>query len=731
MPINPEQQFKQLLRDLFQLDHTDLDFGIYRILNLRSAHVEKFIDEKLPAKLQEVRTKLASRGLEDVQAQLEAAQKNLKDNFQVDFDADGDLQAKADQYGQLALFKEPYNKYLEAKEQLQAVQISAEFEKNIYNELYRFFQRYYDGGDFVTKPRAGDNAYMIPYNGEEVKLYWANHDQYYIKTGDNFKNYVFTNGIATPNQDVTVEFRLKEAETAQNNNIEDKDRRFVPTEDFFQWDAESRTLNLWFRFTKPTPEEKEKWGDKQDVKSDNKGINQKIMLALPDLISGTNDPYLVELFEKTKPDSKGNPIPVFFYHLQRYTSINSFDYFIHKDLRKFLSSELDYFLKNEVLSINFLAADWSEQEVETAIKRNVIRSGAIRDIALQIIDFMAELEDFQKLVYEKKKFVVQSDWCFTLDLIPGSVYEEITQYVLSDPKKKQLKEWKQLGFIENLSIDAAYMKEHDKLVLDTQFLTVEMKDKLLSSIDDLDELCGGLLINSDNWQALNLISNKFERQVSCIHIDPPYNTDTSGFLYKNSFKHSSWASMMDDRIRTSLKLLAKKAVYLTHIDEHEYEHLHFIFKQTPLIDGRTIAWDKRNPMNAKSGVATQHEYITCFSTGTFPIYRRNDNTLSMLKCVRDLISSAGGVTDEVRSAYATWLNDNEKLSGGEKANRYIDDNGLIYQSVSLRASEPRTDPKFHIPLIHPVTGKPCSVPPNGFSRSPENLIDMVDEGKIY
>ncbi|GAH91232.1 unnamed protein product, partial [marine sediment metagenome] len=57
-----------------------------------------------------------------------------------------------------------------------------------------FFSRYYEDGDFISKRRysSKNNKYAIPYNGEEVKLYWANFDQYYIKTGEVFKDYVFT-----------------------------------------------------------------------------------------------------------------------------------------------------------------------------------------------------------------------------------------------------------------------------------------------------------------------------------------------------------------------------------------------------------------------------------------------------------------------------------------------------------------------------------------------------------
>jgi len=144
----------------------------------------------------------------------------------------------------------------------------------------------------------------------------------------------------------------------------------------------------------------------------------------------------------------------------------------------------------------------------------------------------------------------------------------------------------------------------------------------------------------------------------------------------------------------------------------------------------TVVWDKRNPMNGGRGVANQHEYIIWRSKQRGPIYLQNKSILSMLAKSEYLIKNSGGINDEVRQQFSVWVNSNSELSGGEKAYRYIDEQGRIYQSVSLRAPEPRQDPKFHQPLIHPVTGKLCAIPPNGFSRTPETLQVMVERGEI-
>lgn len=68
-----------------------------------------------------------------------------------------------------------------------------EIKSQVFNDLYSFFSRYYEEGDIVPQYRYSVKSYKyaIPYNGEEVKLYWANSEQYYTKTGLLFRDYTF------------------------------------------------------------------------------------------------------------------------------------------------------------------------------------------------------------------------------------------------------------------------------------------------------------------------------------------------------------------------------------------------------------------------------------------------------------------------------------------------------------------------------------------------------------
>jgi len=571
MPQNPKENFIELLKELFQLNNTDLDFGIYRILKLRSRDVEEFINKVLPEKLEEVKKKLADRASADVKRDLETVTTELKTSYGDDFDN------KVDQFGQIELFKEKYGSYSLLKEKLDNARISEELETDVYNELYRFFERYYEEGDFVTKPRAGDKTYMIPYDGEEVKLYWANYDQYYIKTGENFKNYIFTNGEEGENK-VTVEFRIKDVETSVNNNQNQKGRLFIPTEDFYEWNEANKKLITYFYYKVPTEEEKQNWGSKQSVKTDNKGVNEQLIIALEGKIKQTNNPQLILFFNKER-EVNNKKQKVFYYHLNRYTSLNKFDYFIHKDLKKFLTRELDYFLKNEILSINFLDPNWREEDVQEAIKLNVVKAGVIREAAYTIINFLSELENFQRRLFEKKKFVVQSEYVMTMDIIPEEVYDEVVEAIINDTEKRQLNECVDLGFIENAEITKEEIVINKGLVIDTKFFEDELKFKLLNYIEGIDKKSNGLLINSENWQGLNNFIGKYYKKIKTIYLDPPYNTSSSEIIYKNSYKHSTWITFVENRLRKSNYLTKEDGIICITIDHIELHRLRALIEE--------------------------------------------------------------------------------------------------------------------------------------------------------
>lgn len=537
---NENPNYKKLiaiLEEVFQLNQADLDFGIYRIMNHRRDRITRFMQQDLIPQVKTILRDELSEDKGDVQEELDKLVKTLTNAGMNPDDSPKVTELRAKLTG--------------------ATDIEAE-ENQVFGYLAAFFRRYYDGGDFISLRRYKKDTYAIPYEGEEVKLHWANHDQYYIKTSEYLKNYAFKINDGAQ----TVRFVLKEAGTEQNNNkaAAGKERRFAlyTEKPLTVTDGE---LHLHFTY-EPT--------DKKTKQAD------LLQAAFDTLKTQLPAPYQTPLLQRS-PTPKNPERTLLEKHLRDYSARNTFDYFIHKDLGGFLRRELDFFIKNEVLHLDDIGTR------DTAgFVRQLSKIRALKEIGGKVIDFLAQLENFQKKLWLKKKFVTDVQYCLTLDRVPESLYAEIAA------NDAQREEWKRLFHIQDIKKDedgdlftvdysepltTEFLKANPFLVLDTAFFPVDFKDRLVASIDNLDESLDGLLINSENFQALNLLQERYREGVDGIYIDPPYNSPSSLIIYKNDYKHSSFLSLMNDRLLVGKNLLTDKASNIIAIDENEQNGL--------------------------------------------------------------------------------------------------------------------------------------------------------------
>ncbi|WP_028315152.1 DNA methyltransferase [Desulfatibacillum aliphaticivorans] len=625
------------LTELFQLDQPDLDFGFYRIMQAKAQQVKSFIDKDLLQIIEDAFGQVDEGRKAELAAAVEKAIQTAKD-----FGAPNPEET------------EPVKK---AKAALDALRDGATAESDVYDHLYRFFERYYDEGDFISRryyarENAGKAApFAIPYNGEEVKLHWANADQYYIKTAEYFSNYSFDitqaaeirkmsdgekvlNGI--PEKTLKVHFRIVDASEGEHGNVkaaEDKKRFFILHEETpveFN-DADELVINFEY---KALP------GGKNDVDADTeKALKEKFGKSLnkgdmPNLAIAEKVIEAASGSEKAKeylsalglhaPTDKISNRPLLAKYINQYTARNTCDYFIHKDLSGFLKRELDFYIKNEVMHLDDI-----ENADAPAVENYLAKLKVIRKIATKLIDFLAQLEDFQKKLWLKKKFVTETNYCITLDRISVDLYEEIAA------NDAQCEEWVKLFAIDEIKGDAGglpgmgapeysvplttdFLKANDKLVLDTAFFSSDFKAKLIASIEDFDEQCDGLLIHSENFQALNLLRLKEFEKVNSIYIDPPYNTGQDEFLYKDNYQSSSWISLIADRIKLSHQLINDDGAIAISIDENEISNTLRILDDTYGKENRAgIATVKRGSVTGhkaiNKGLVNIVEYIVLYA----------------------------------------------------------------------------------------------------------------------
>jgi adenine-specific DNA-methyltransferase len=537
------EKFQELLKKLFQFEWADLDFGIYRILNYKRRQIEKFIDEDLKNKVESAFAKHKDERLRNINQRFEEIKEKIIQTLGNEaFTPIGDLK---EEFKNTPLGKD----FLTIKAQKEEAEAIDEIKDNVFNDLYNFFSRYYEEGDFVPQYRYSikGHKYAIPYNGEEVKLYWANHDQYYIKTGLLFRDYTFKA------ENYKIIFRTVSAKEELGSNKATKQRFFI-LDDENPVEKKDREIIIRFQYREllegeeileteasATNGEEGDEENKKKSKIKQENLNQIIKEKI---INGIEDINIKNILSKEyKKDAKGNPISLLDYHLNRFTAKNTKDYFIHKNLKKFLSEQLDYFIKSEVLNIETI-------EKERFLDKHITRAKVVREIGETIIDFLSQIENFQKRLWEKKKFVIKTEYVITTDRIPEEFYDEIWK------NEKQKKEWEELGF------EIPKKKEelgNYKLPIDTKYFSSEFKEKLLEKLTeekDLDDLLDGLLIKSENWQALNLLLEKYKEKVQTIYIDPPFNKEQDAdYLYNVKYKDSTWITLLENRLKLARDLL--------------------------------------------------------------------------------------------------------------------------------------------------------------------------------
>jgi adenine-specific DNA-methyltransferase len=242
---------------------------------------------------------------------------------------------------------------------------------------------------------------------------------------------------------------------------------------------------------------------------------------------------------------------------------------------------------------------------EQRLSQHNLQVQFIRNIGHQIIDFLAQIENFQKRLFEKKKFVIRTDYCITIDRVPEELWDEVLQ------NRDQLAEWRQLYGVDPQPT-RDFLREHPYLVVDTCHFSEDFKWRLLAHFDDLDEALDGLLIKSENFQALNLLMERYRGQVKCIYIDPPYNTGTDEFVYKDEYQTSSWLSFLRDRIMLAHGLLAEEGIFFSSIDDNEEARLHilleYIFGASNVLPTVAVRRRKSQP-NLRKGVAPVYDYL--------------------------------------------------------------------------------------------------------------------------
>jgi type III restriction-modification system: methylase len=124
-----------------------------------------------------------------------------------------------------------------------------------------------------------------------------------------------------------------------------------------------------------------------------------------------------------------------------------------------------------------------------------------------------------------------------------------------------------------------------------------------------------LIIKGNNLIALASILKRYEGEVKCIYIDPPYNTGSDGFNYNDSFNHSTWLTFMKNRLELARKLLNDRGLIFVQCDDNEQAYLKVLMDEIfgrDMFVGTVVYRKRKSQANLSKDLSAIHEYILIY-----------------------------------------------------------------------------------------------------------------------
>ena len=436
-------------------------------------------------------------------------------------------------FANLLSIKSEYFKYIrkELESKIKKTFNASNTENELYIKAFTFFDSFLNetGCPYFNKTEFYKNLYEKVYtNSSDTALFYKTSKLYYVKSDSVPSNADYE--IKNDNEEISrakIIFEVNDDLKYSSTN-EKKELKFILKD--LSKSEKSITLVVLYK------------GQKIDLGDDYSfELNSKISDKQYELVSSnkTNLNKFDELLENYELDITTSEVSK---AIHTYKKQREIDFFIHKDASTFLKEQFNLYMYNYLFNDDEIKFnDWDIKRLEQ-IKN-------IKEVIFKTIELIAKFEDELRAMWLKPKFVRNLNYIITLDKIDKSFHSEILK------NKDLLDEWKEL----ELELDNIY------LPVDTKHLSIELKYKILSSFDNLDDITDGVLIKSDNFQVLNTILPKYKGLIDLIYIDPPFNTGRD-FAYKDKFQDSTWLTLMENRLSLSKDLLSDKGSFYLHLD---------------------------------------------------------------------------------------------------------------------------------------------------------------------
>lgn len=431
--------------------------------------------------------------------------------------------------------------------------IVGKFKEEFFDKLYSFYEKYFNeaGSIYFVNTARNKNVYEKVYSNNEDVSLFYKTNMLYYVKTDT----VYDSAEIEINENVTAFFDVSTLEIRKNN-----EKRKL----FFALDSiEHNKIRITVSYAKG------------NAKVDIKGIIKEARK------NGL----------KVEPEELEKGIILF----KKQSQV---DYFINKNAGKFLNEQLDYYMHDLLLN---------EENAFEPVRLEKIK--LIYKYARKLTGFIAQFEDELVRIWDKPKFVHNAGYLCSVGKIEDALLEKLLNHKQFGNQTDKWRKQKEIANGETVDLD--FLKEHPYLMVDTRFF----KDLEHEIFNGCSARVRGLLINSDNYQALNTIKRTYKKGVDVIYIDPPYNTDADSFDYVDGYESSSYLSMMYDRLKIAKSLLREDGIIYISINDKELYELKIlcdkIFDKNNFVcnfirkikSGRTTA----------SSIDLHHDYMLCYT----------------------------------------------------------------------------------------------------------------------
>lgn len=517
---------------------------------------------------------------------------------------------------------------------------SSEFKEEIYDKLYDFFHRYFNesGALLYERTPAFYNLFTDAYTAKmpyeplksaknDTELFYKTKDLYYVKSEKIYN-------------DLTIELDGIKYEFDANNLKMKKSNEKQKELDFSLTACE----NLF--------------GEIRDENAIKNGVIKFTVNSTSSKMSDTKITNILKELAKANLKVDESELKRAFKIYEKQSNI---DFFINKNAKEFLSRQLDLWIYQYLFT---QTADFNETRIK--------QISDFKEIALNLINFISQFENELCKIWLKPRFAINSNFVVSLSTLKERGFDTDRLKSAKDYAAQE-SEWREL------SLKSDDPLENENLAIDTRYFP-EFKDEISKLLENsLD----GTLIKSENFGALNSIKNRFKNSVDLIYIDPPYNTGGDGFIYADNFNHSSWLSMMSDRLKIARANLSENGVIFISIDDHEQAVLKIlcdeVFGERNFIS--CFVWQKKSGGGQAKLFYEGHEYILIYAKNKI-LFETNIGGLFKIKEKSNINN------DFLRKVHGKYTNNKTLLKLYEKyPNEILEHRNLMFEELNIFLKE--------------------------------------------